>query len=120
MNNGYLAHTMYMYMYIGNGRQVNAQQCPLLNDIAPRLLSVNNILSILSLLEETTYCVGNDDVKFVQLLSNRHKDGFRDQTGNTFFQCLIICTCVQARKLLRTMNHPFWLLLLSDIVNVKL
>ena len=82
-----IAHDCTWTLCISNGRLVTAQQCPLLNSVAPKLCSISDVLSLLSLLDDATYCVGNADVKFIQLLNDRHKDGFRDQTGK-----IRICT----------------------------
>ena len=73
-----IAHDYTWTLCISNGRLVTAQQCPLLNNVTPKLCDA---LSLLSLLNDATYCVGNADVKFIQLLNDCHKDGFRDQTG---------------------------------------
>ena len=61
---------------------INQQQCRFLNGIAAKLCSVNEVVKLLSALDDSKHCVGNPETKFMQLVP-RQKGIFRDQSGKS-------------------------------------
>ena len=60
--------------------QIDQQQCWLLGGIAAKLCSVDEVVRLLSALDESKHCVGNPDTKFMQLVP-RQNGIFKDQSG---------------------------------------
>ena len=55
--------------------------CLLLKDRPLKLSCVSDVVEILSILDSSKRCVGNDDERFEQI-ADVHKGVFKDKTGN--------------------------------------
>ena len=64
-------------MYID---RVNPLQCPLLAEVPSQLNSVNSVVHLLSLLDNSKICQGNPDTKFLDI-TQHHKRNFFDKSG---------------------------------------
>ena len=62
--------------------QIDQQQCRLLGGIAAKLCSVDEVVKLLSALDDSKHCVGNPDTKFIELVP-RQKGVFKDQSGKS-------------------------------------
>lgn len=61
-------------------KQALVSQCPVLEEVPTRLLSVEEIVRMLSALEKARLCVGNPDEKFKDLAKKRDGE-FRNHAG---------------------------------------
>lgn len=59
---------------------VSPENCEILRGYASTLGSLDDIVQLLSRIDESTFCVGNPDGKFSELVES-HKGCFRDQSG---------------------------------------
>ena len=60
--------------------QFNLSDCQLLKELPTRLLSVADVLKVLSVLNNSRFCIGNSDTKFSPL-SERHDGKFKNHAG---------------------------------------
>lgn len=60
--------------------ELNAASCDLLSGVAPTLQSVGAVIELVSLLDESKFCEGNDDDRFVEL-ATQNRGTFKDQLG---------------------------------------
>jgi len=61
-------------------REVNAASHDFLSGVAPALRSVDAVIELISLLDGTKFCAGNDEERFVEL-ANQNRGTFKDQLG---------------------------------------
>ena len=66
-------------------KEVNALQCPLLEGFPTQLLSVDNVMAIISMLDKCTLCVGNPDEIFFDLIEKYHGT-FNDSSGSNLIR----------------------------------
>ena len=59
---------------------INQEHCQLLMEAPTKLSSLSNVLSIISSVEGSKYCIGNADEKFRDI-SDHHGGVFKDQSG---------------------------------------
>ena len=69
-----------MIDWFKTGRELDPQQCQLVAGIADRLHSADEFVKLMSTLDTSTFCVGNPDAKFEQMV-DRHKGSFKEQSG---------------------------------------
>ena len=60
--------------------KIRPEHCHLLAEVGFKLSSVDAEVELLLALDQSIFCVGNSDSKFVQL-SEHHKGVFKDQLG---------------------------------------
>ena len=60
--------------------RVNSLQCPLLAEVPSQLNSVNSVVHLLSLLDNSKICQGNPETKFLDI-TQHHKGNFFDKSG---------------------------------------
>ena len=74
-----VAHDFRWILCVGK-RQINQEQCQLLDGVAASICCVDDMVKLLCALDSSKFCVGNADPKFMQLVP-RHKGTFRDKSG---------------------------------------
>ena len=62
------------------GESIISQGIELLRDFSPAIATVNQVLELLTCLDEAGVCAGNDDSKFLELAAT-HKGSFKDASG---------------------------------------
>ena len=71
---------MFSWALYNNQRSVNLEKCQVLCEVSSSLKSVDDVISVLRVLDATQQCVGNPDEKF-RALVDRRRGEFRDRTG---------------------------------------
>ena len=72
-------------------KQVNIRQCQVLSHISDKLCCTGDMLRVMTVLDNSTLCVGNPDNKFDYLIEH-YKRGFTDASGKSdFAKIAIIC-----------------------------
>ncbi len=66
---------------------INSESCHLLRGYALTLSIVDEVVQLLSRIEESAFCVGNADARFTELVDS-HKGTFKDPSGRHLFQCI--------------------------------
>lgn len=80
--------------------EITSSSCVLLKDFLPCIGSVDHLLQLLELVSSSSYCIGNCDPKFHELL-DRHKGVFKDSTEKKKqtkialfrFDVFLMCLC---------------------------
>ena len=70
------------------GKHIEKDECSLISALPSKLSSVNNVLDLITLIEEAKVCVGNPDKQFLCLTEN-HAGVFLDQSGIILYS--LIC-----------------------------
>ena len=70
--------------------EIRPEHCQLLAGVGFKLSSVDAVVELLSALNQSGFCVGNSDSKFMQL-TERRKGVFKDQLGK-----FSVCDCLYA------------------------
>ena len=77
--------------------ELDFSHCQLLNDfLGKKANSIDIILKLLAVLENSTLCIGNYDEKFIAI-RDQHKGEFKDCTGSllsvTYVNCITLILC---------------------------
>ena len=62
------------------GQHIQSTSCPFLQQLPEVLDTVANVGAVISALDSSSICIGNNDTKFFDLLKSR-KGAFKDQHG---------------------------------------
>jgi len=66
------------------GKRIEKDECSLISALPSKLSSVNNVLDLVTLIEEAKVCVGNPDKQFL-CLTEKHSRVFLDLSGIYIF-----------------------------------